>query len=44
MRFYDPDGTLINSLTGLNNPTGIAIDQNGNLYVANHGSNHILQC
>jgi uncharacterized protein (TIGR03437 family) len=29
--------------TGLNNPTGIAVDANGNLYVADTGNNRILR-
>ena len=29
--------------TGLNNPTGLAVDSNGNLYVADTGNNRILR-
>ncbi|HEY4087201.1 MAG TPA: NHL repeat-containing protein, partial [Bryobacteraceae bacterium] len=29
--------------TGLNNPTGLAVDKNGNLYVADTGNNRILR-
>ncbi|HVY93051.1 MAG TPA: hypothetical protein VHA14_09895, partial [Bryobacteraceae bacterium] len=29
--------------TGLNNPTGVAVDANGNLYVADTGNNRILR-
>ena len=36
-----PIATLVGTLTGLNGPAGLAMDAQGNLYVANSGSNSI---
>jgi uncharacterized protein (TIGR03437 family) len=43
--FYStfPLGPGTSTSTGLNGPTGIAVDANGNLYVADSGSNRILR-
>jgi sugar lactone lactonase YvrE len=36
-----PTATIVGTLTGLNRPAGLALDQRGNLYVANSGGNSI---
>lgn len=37
------DGTLTQLVSGLTNPNGLALDLQGNLYVADTGNNHILK-
>jgi hypothetical protein len=34
---------LWTSITGLNNPTGVAFDNSLNIYVANYSSNQVLK-
>jgi hypothetical protein len=43
---YSPSGTLLNTFTGsgagtLKEPTGVAVDSSGNLWVADHGNDRI---
>jgi Abnormal spindle-like microcephaly-assoc'd, ASPM-SPD-2-Hydin/NHL repeat len=40
-RFYGNNGPL--SANSLSNPAGVAVDSNGNLYVADYGNNRVLE-
>jgi DNA-binding beta-propeller fold protein YncE len=36
-----PDYTTINTRIGFNNPTGVAVDASGNVFVADNGNNAV---
>jgi DNA-binding beta-propeller fold protein YncE len=38
---YDPNLSLVGELKGLDKPLGIAVDQQGNMYVGNNGSDNV---
>jgi hypothetical protein len=38
---YDPNLVLIGELKGLNKPLGVAVDDKGNIYVGNNGSDNV---
>ena len=42
--FFDGHTTSSLTLTTTNNPRGVAVDANGNAYIANHGNNTISEC
>lgn len=42
--YLDGDAAAPVTLTMTSNPRGVAVDTNGNVYVANHGNNTISEC